>query len=348
MARFEDHFWGIGVESEWVGPHHGFEVMVKRLRESKTMSEAFIDVCKQRAALEKAYGDGMLKLATIVQKDNHGNLKVAWDTLMAETTAIGQTHCDLSKVITNEVVPDFKSFAEEQRITRKMTVENFQKHHAARAKAYEKMIKSRKDFEVKSKEMDQAESSMNNPPPNHKPKELDKAKAKYEKHKQMAVSADANYRDALAQLDEQRLLWEAEYQAVCNRFQALEETRVDRMKVGIIEIANQQRIMAEADIKNANKIGEVAKDIYIDIEIETLIADCQTGTFRPPPILYRGYEKTERSSIRRASSPVVAAQMNGGSGSREDPIKRACSVPTIEEVLPEASPPSPSSAVLFT
>eukprot|EP00123_Amoebidium_parasiticum_P015285 comp22873_c1_seq1/m.36125 comp22873_c1_seq1/g.36125 ORF comp22873_c1_seq1/g.36125 comp22873_c1_seq1/m.36125 type:complete len:408 (-) comp22873_c1_seq1:117-1340(-) len=352
MPRFEDSFWGNGGE-DWTGPFNGFETLVKRLRESKSMTEAMVEFCKQRAAAEKAYGEALQKIAaSVTHRDNHGELRKAWDAMMLGMQESGRAHVELSNTLTKDVVPRIRAFADEQRATRKATVDNFQKQHTARAKAYEKMAKTKKDYESKCKDSDQATEAVTNPPVGQKPKDAEKARSKAEKCKQNAQAADSAYQDAVRQLDEVRLTWEAEFATCCRRFQELEEARIEKTKSEISEVANMQQHLAEADAKAGQAIGQAAGCIVMANEIESFIADRQTGTTKPAPIPYINFYAPTTSASRTpsqmaVSNPSTSSQHTEPTGDLASAHVVSAPAPAAATV-PQQPPPPTVPPVLFT
>jgi hypothetical protein len=114
---FHENFWGKDAqENDWGNSYPGYDVLVRRMHESKSFCETFIEYQAKRyegviqasrliqycigrgprtrkapaffgrAQIEKAYGDALIRLATTVHhKDTVGDLRRAWDTMIFGT-----------------------------------------------------------------------------------------------------------------------------------------------------------------------------------------------------------------------------------------------------------------------
>jgi hypothetical protein len=309
--KFTDFFWGKSGH-ENAESSEGFEVLNKRMHDAKSMGEAFEEFYRKKVEFEKSYGNAFMKLAgSISHRDNHGELKHCWDTLLAVTHSVGQTHLTVADVFENEYLPELKSFNNHQRRRRKIAEDSCHKTHEKRLKAYEKVSRTQKLYYTKCKEFEALDAQS----------QTEKNQGKLCKVKTAVDTLEIAYFEAVRSYNDIKQQWESDFTVLCEIYQELEEDRISFTKNTFMNIAEAGRHCAQETERIYKKLLDASNNIDVNEEIQLLIRNISTGTVRLKEIPSVDYCKlgSPRGIISEASGSVSNLNLYSLKSSSQSP-----------------------------
>ncbi|XP_057280127.1 proline-serine-threonine phosphatase-interacting protein 1 isoform X2 [Pezoporus wallicus] len=269
QLQFKDAFW-----CKEFTLHTGYEVLVQRLLDGRKMCKDVEDLLKQRAQAEERYGKELIQIARKAGGQTEINtLKAAFERLKQQIESVGNSHLQLAVMLKDELkgIEEFRERQKEQRKKYESAMERMQK---SKLSHYKKTMESKKTYEQKCKEADEAEQSFERTSASGNQKQTEKSQNKAKQCRDAANEAENVYKQNIEQLDKVRTEWEQEHIKTC---QLYEEVRL-----------SLENCVVESDI-----------DYFIKTKM--------TGTQPPDAIGYENYYSKEAN--RNNSSPTQSCGM---------------------------------------
>lgn len=110
-----------------------------------------------------------------------------------------------------------------------------------------------------------------------------KNKAKLEKTQIQLSSTSNEYEAAVKVLEETTGKWNRDWKAACDKFQDLEEERIDFMKASLWNFANIASTVCVSDDASCEKVRLSLEDCEVEKDICNFIKECGTGQEIPDP-----------------------------------------------------------------
>ncbi|KAF9962711.1 Proline-serine-threonine phosphatase-interacting protein 2 [Mortierella alpina] len=207
--RFSQNFWG--------KDDAGYSALTTRMRHAKLTCQEILTMFQARAALEEDYGKKLLKLSkSPLGKDELGSLRDSLDVIRYEIEATGKSHIELASKMRDQLESALAEFNNNQKDKRKMHQASIDRTFRNKQLYLLQLIKAKEKYDaecIRSKGLSAAKMNLVG-------KELDKVSA------------------SIRQLSEINDKWILEWRAACDKFQLLEEQRVDYLRTTLWNYAN--------------------------------------------------------------------------------------------------------------
>ncbi|KAK3064026.1 hypothetical protein LTS18_010816 [Coniosporium uncinatum] len=269
---FANNFWG--KEDAGVSP------LLGRMHDAKVTGDELKAFYTARAAIEEEYARKLLNLARKpLGSSETGTLRMSLDVVRAEVEAMGKQHQGIAGKMKTELEEPLAAFAGGIKERRKIVQAGIEKLLKVKMQQTSSVNKARDKYEqdcLKIKGyLAQGHMVMG--------QEERKNKAKLEKT-QIQVSATGNeYEAAVKVLEETTGRWNRDWKAACDKFQDLEEERIDFMKSSLWTFANIASTVCVSDDGSCEKIRLSLEDCDVEKDILNFIKDQGTGQEIPDP-----------------------------------------------------------------
>ncbi|XP_041345665.1 proline-serine-threonine phosphatase-interacting protein 1 isoform X2 [Pyrgilauda ruficollis] len=281
--------------------HTGYEVLVQRLLEGKKMCKDVEDLLKQRAQAEERYGKELVQIARKAGGQTEINtLKEAFEMLKQQIESVGNSHIQLAVMLKEELkgIEEFRERQKEQRKKYESAMERMQK---SKLSHYKKTMESKKTYEQKCREADEAEQSFERTSAAGNPKQTEKSQNKAKQCRDAANEAENVYKQNIEQLDKVRTEWEQEHIKTCEVFQLQECDRITILRNSLWVHCNQLSLQCVKDDEMYEEVRVSLENCVVESDIDYFIKTKMTGTQPPDAIGYESYYS--REPCRRSSSP---------------------------------------------
>ncbi|KAF9960382.1 hypothetical protein BGZ65_012419, partial [Modicella reniformis] len=298
--RFANNFWG--------KDDAGYSALSTRMRHAKLTCQEILGMFQARAALEEEYGKKLLKLSkSQLGKDELGSLRDSLDVVRHEVEATGKSHVDLASKMRDQLESALAEFNNSQKDKRKLAKEKY-------------------DAEcLRSKGLSAAKLNLVG-------KELDKVSMKIEKTE--LASRAAEYQASVRQLTEVNEKWIVEWRSACDKFQSLEEQRIDYLRTTLWNYANIISSTCVADDESCERIRSSLELCDVNQNLQSFIDTCATGEEVPD---IPGYLHSKNMDGAEDNSPTLArAQV-------QETTTRVRTVCGPGQPVPSSESPTPSS-----
>jgi len=236
-----------------------------------------------RAQIEEEYSRKILNLARKpLGSSESGTLRMSLDVVRGELETMGKEHQQVAAKMKSELEEPLAAFAGGLKERRKIVQAGIEKLLKIKTQQTSTVNKARDRYEqdcLKIKGyLAQGHMVMG--------QEERKNKAKLEKT-QIQMSANSNdYEAAIKILEETTGKWNREWKAACDKFQDLEEERIDYFKSSLWNFANIASTVCVSDDGACEKIRLSLEDCDVEKDISSFIKECGTGQEIPDPPRY--------------------------------------------------------------
>ncbi|KAK6492969.1 proline-serine-threonine phosphatase-interacting protein 2-like [Huso huso] len=312
-SHFKDNFWNTEITST-----AGYDCLIQHLNDGKKTCKEIEDFIKARASIEEKYGKDLLNLA----KKNCGQgelntLKRALDVFKLQIENVGQSHIQLAQSFRDEA-KRLEDFREKQKEARKKVEQHMESFHKQKASLYKKTMESKKTYEQKCRDKEDAEQALNRNTNTSNTKQQEKLYAKSLQTKAASEEADRTYQQNVATLAKTVDEWQKEHMRSCEIFENHEVERINNLRNALWTNTNQ---LSQQCVTNDELYEEVRKSLEqcsIKKDLEYFIDLRKTGDNPPAPILYENFYNVQRLPSF-SQSPVNA----GRRGPLPVPVKSA-------------------------
>nr|XP_001397722.2 SH3 domain protein [Aspergillus niger CBS 513.88] len=269
---FANNFWG--KEDAGVGP------MLDRMHTSKVSCDELKTFYNIRAAIEDEYARKLLALCRKpLGSTEIGSLRSSFDTVRGETEAIAKAHAAIAGQMKRELEEPLIAFAGGSKERRKIIQNGIERLLKTKIQQTQTVNKTRDRYEQDCLRIKgylaQGHMVMGH--------EERKNKAKLEKTQIQLASSSSEYEAAIKILEETTTRWNKEWKAACDKFQDLEEERLDFTKSSLWTYANIASTVCVSDDASCEKIRLSLEDCEVEKDIIFFIKEKGTGQDIPDP-----------------------------------------------------------------
>ncbi|XP_034436985.1 proline-serine-threonine phosphatase-interacting protein 1b isoform X2 [Hippoglossus hippoglossus] len=285
---FKDAFWGSDLTC-----HAGYGAVIQRLRDGRQMCKDVEELLKMRALAEERYGK---ELVTIARKaGGHteiSTLRASFDQLKTQMETIGHFRMQLSDILKEEV-KKIETFRERQKEQRKKFESIMDKVHKKKISFFKKTMESKRNYELRSKEADEAEQGTEKTTVT--PKNSEKIRHRAKQCRQTANEAEKLYFNNVTQLESVRQDWEETHQSTCEVFQQMEGDRIGVLRCALWDHCNHFSMQCVKDDEFYEEVRKLLEQCDVMTDNNCFIETKGTRSQPPEPIVFERYFPTETS-----------------------------------------------------
>nr|XP_014350644.1 PREDICTED: proline-serine-threonine phosphatase-interacting protein 2 isoform X2 [Latimeria chalumnae] len=313
-SRFKDNFWC----SDIIGTN-GYDIIIQHLNDGKKTCKEVEEFIRARASIEEKYGKDLLSLMKKACGVNELNtLKRALEVFKQQVENVAQCHIQLAQNLREEA-KKLEDFREKQKEQRKKIEHLMESHHKQKTSLYKKTTDSKKTYEQKCRDKDEAEQLLNRNANVVNQKQYDKLLSKSSQTKATAEDADRTYQQNVTMLEKIMEEWQKEHINACEFFESQECDRIHLIRTAVWTHTNQlsqQCVTSDEmyeEIRKTLELCSVQKDIDYFVDLR------KTSECPPAPLPYENFYNSQRNTAGRALNP---------GGGRRGPLPTPGSTPT--------------------
>ncbi|XP_029502895.2 proline-serine-threonine phosphatase-interacting protein 2 isoform X2 [Oncorhynchus nerka] len=275
--HFKDYFWNGELTSTG-----GYDCIIQHLNDGKRTCKEIEDFMKARASIEEKYAKELLGLSKKVCGHNEMNtLKRSLDMFK-----LPQTMRDEAKKL--------EDFRERQKETRKKVEQQMDALHKQRATQFKKTMETKKTYEQKCRDKEEAEQNMNRNASTSNVKQQEKLLTKTQQAKQNAEEADRLYMHNVSVLGKTREDWQKEHIKACEVFEKQEVERINTLRNMVWTHLNQLSQQCVTSDELHEEVRKSLEQCDIQEDIEHFVNLRRTGDKPPAPVLYENFYSGQR------------------------------------------------------
>ncbi|KAK3303305.1 uncharacterized protein B0T15DRAFT_513501 [Chaetomium strumarium] len=289
---FANNFWG--------KDDAGVQPLLERMHNAKQTCDELRAFYSARASLEDEYARKLMSLSRkSLGSQESGTLKTSLDTVRGEVESMAKQHQNVAAQMKSELEEPLAAFAGAMKERRKIvqnTVEKLLKTKMQQTQLVNK-VQTRDRYEQECLKIKgylaQGHMVMG--------QEERKNKAKLEKTQISLATSNAEYEAAVKALEETTARWNREWKAAADKFQDLEEERLDFTKSSLWTFANIASTVCVSDDASCEKIRLSLEKMEVEKDITTFIKEKGTGQEIPDPPKYINFCRGDVDSQSEAS-----------------------------------------------
>ncbi|XP_034849499.1 proline-serine-threonine phosphatase-interacting protein 1 isoform X2 [Mirounga leonina] len=288
QLQFRDAFWCRDFTA-----HTGYEVLLQRLLDGRKMCKDVEELLRQRAQAEERYGKELVQIARKAGGQTEINsLRASFDSLKQQMENVGSSHIQLALALREELrsLEEFRERQKEQRKKYEAVMDRVQK---TKLSLYKKAMDSKKSYEQKCRDADDAEQAFERISTNGPQKQVEKSQNKAKQCKDSAMEAERVYRQNIEQLEKVRGEWEQEHRTTCEAFQLQEFDRLTVLRNSMWVHCNQLSLQCVKDDELYEEVRVTLEGCSVEADIDGFIHAKSTGTEPPAPVPFQNYYNRE-------------------------------------------------------
>ncbi|XP_041602078.1 proline-serine-threonine phosphatase-interacting protein 1 isoform X3 [Vulpes lagopus] len=325
QLQFRDAFWCRDFTA-----HTGYEVLLQRLLDGRKMCKDVEELLRQRAQAEERYGKELVQIARKAGGQTEINsLRASFECLKQQMENVGSSHIQLALALREEL-RGLEEFRERQKEQRKKYEAVMDRVHKSKLSLYKKAMDSKKSYEQKCRDADDAEQVFERISTNGPQKQVEKSQNKAKQCKDSALEAERVYRQTVEQLEKVRGEWEQEHRTACEAFQLQELDRLTILRNALWVHCNQLSLQCVKDDELYEEVRLTLEGCSVEADIDSFIQARSTGA-EPPELLrprgHPGSREPQHAAILRHDQEVLRAAARKSQGLGSGSFRSLCRDP---------------------
>ncbi|KAG7102958.1 Septation protein imp2 like [Verticillium longisporum] len=288
---FANNFWG--------KEDAGVQPLLERMLAAKQTSDELKAFYSARASIEDDYARKLLSLCRKpLGSLEMGSLRTSLDTLRGEVEAMAKQHQNNAAQMKSELEEPLGAFAGGMKERRKIVQNGIEKLLKTKIQQTQHVNKTRDRYEQECLKIKgylaQGHMVMG--------QEERKNKAKLEKTQISVATSNTEYEHAVKALEDTTARWNREWKAAADKFQDLEEERLDFTKSSLWQFANIASTVCVSDDASCEKIRLSLEKMDVETDIITFINERGTGQEIPDPPKYINFCRGDATDTQSEAS----------------------------------------------
>ncbi|CAG8961262.1 hypothetical protein HYFRA_00013318 [Hymenoscyphus fraxineus] len=288
---FANNFWG--------KEDAGVEPLMQRMHNAKQTCDEIKSFYTARAAIEDEYARKLLNLSRKpLGSHETGTLRASLDVLRGEVEQMGKSHQNVASQMKTELDEPLAAFAGAMKERRKIVQGGIEKLLKVKVQQTNQVNKTRDKYEQECLKIKgylaQGHMVMG--------QEERKNKAKLEKTQINLATSNTEYEAAVKILEETTGRWNRDWKAAADKFQDLEEERLDFLKASLWAFANIASTVCVSDDASCEKVRLSLENCEVEKDIYSFIKEQGTGQEIPDPPRYINFCRGDVSDTQSESS----------------------------------------------
>ncbi|ELR01730.1 hypothetical protein GMDG_00106 [Pseudogymnoascus destructans 20631-21] len=288
---FANNFWG--KEDAGVNP------LLERMHNAKQTCDELKAFYNARASLEEEYARKLLALGRKpLGSQEAGTLRASMDVMRGEVESMGKSHQNVAQQMKTELEEPLAAFAGALKERRKIVQGGIEKLLKTKIQQTQVVNKTRDRYEQECLKIKgylaQGHMVMG--------QEERKNKAKLEKTQINVATSNSEYEAAVKVLEETTGRWNRDWKGASDKFQDLEEERLDFTKSSLWTFANIASTVCVSDDASCEKIRLSLENCEVEKDILSFIRECGTGQEIPDPPKYINFCRGDISDTQSEAS----------------------------------------------
>ncbi|KAI2633018.1 hypothetical protein GGS26DRAFT_555020 [Hypomontagnella submonticulosa] len=277
---FANNFWG--KDDAGVGP------LLDRMASAKQTSDELRSFYSARSSIEDEYARKLMSLSRkSLGTHEMGSLRISLDTVRGELESMAKQHANIASQMKSELEEPLAAFAGGMKERRKIVQNTVEKLLKIKIQQTNMVNKTRDRYEqdcLKIKGyLAQGHMVMG--------QEERKNKARLEKTQISLATSNTEYENAVKVLEETTARWNREWKAAADKFQDLEEERLDFTKSSLWTFANIASTVCVSDDASCEKIRLSLEKMDVEQDIIHFISEKGTGQEIPDAPKYINFRR---------------------------------------------------------
>uniref|UniRef100_A0A3Q2G8S5 Proline-serine-threonine phosphatase interacting protein 1a n=1 Tax=Cyprinodon variegatus TaxID=28743 RepID=A0A3Q2G8S5_CYPVA len=285
----------------------GYDAIIQRLNDGRRTCKDVEDLLKMRASAEEKYGKELVSIARKAGGSAEiSTLRASFEEMKTQIENVGNLHIQLSGLLKEEV-KRMEEFRERQKEQRKKFETIMEKVQKSKISLYKKTIDSKKSYEQRCKEADEAEQTAERlgNAPTATPKQIEKVKNLLLKLTSSWWAAESlskkQYRSNIEQLERIRQEWEATHIETCEMFQQQEEDRISVIRNALWVHCNQLSMQCVKDDECCENVRQSLENCDI-IKDNNNFVEMKKCNPTPPGKACNAYNLSNNASVQKNGS----------------------------------------------
>lgn len=288
---FANNFWG--------KDDAGVDPLLSRMHNAKQTCDELKYFYNARSAIEDEYARKLLSLSRKpLGSQESGTLRASLDVLRGEVEQMGKSHQAIAGQMKTELEEPLAAFAGAMKERRKIVQGGVEKLLKVKVQQTQHVNKTRDRYEQECLKIKgylaQGHMVMG--------QEERKNKAKLEKTQINLATSNTEYENAVKALEETTGRWNRDWKAAADKFQDLEEERLDFMKSSLWSFANIASTVCVSDDASCEKVRLSLENCEVEKDIVGFIRERGTGQEIPDPPKYINFCRGDVSDSQSETS----------------------------------------------